>query len=190
MLLVIGGHSRKIGKSSVVAALIGALPEARWTAVKITTHYHGPADAETPFTLVEETAPGPGDSGRYLQAGAVRSFWLRASPAGLEQAAPVLRRILDEADNVIIESNTVLRFFTPDLFLLVVDPTVEDWKESAAGLVDQADALVVVDRGTDTLASGRASGKSAFVVRPREWISAELTAFVRERLRSSAGRSE
>ncbi len=190
MLLVIGGHSRKIGKSSVVAALIRALPEARWTAVKITTHYHGSADADTPYALVEETVPGPGDSGRYLQAGAVRSFWLRASQAGLEQAAPILRRIFNEADNVIIESNTVLRFFTPDLFLLVVDPAVEDWKESAADLVDRADALVVVDRGAGVRVSGRAPGKSAFVVQPREWISAELAAFVRERLRSSAGRLE
>ena len=40
-ILVIGGHSRSVGKTSVVAGLIAALPERRWTAVKITQFGHG-----------------------------------------------------------------------------------------------------------------------------------------------------
>src|SRR5438132_549717 len=40
-ILVIGGHSRSVGKTSVVAGLITALPERRWTAVKITQFGHG-----------------------------------------------------------------------------------------------------------------------------------------------------
>ena len=41
MLVVVGGHSRNIGKTSVVAGLIAALPEFGWTAVKITQYGHG-----------------------------------------------------------------------------------------------------------------------------------------------------
>ena len=37
-LIVIGGHSRNVGKTSVVAGLIAALPEYNWTAFKITQH--------------------------------------------------------------------------------------------------------------------------------------------------------
>ena len=40
-LIVIGGHSRNVGKTSVVAGLIAALPEYNWTAFKITQYGHG-----------------------------------------------------------------------------------------------------------------------------------------------------
>ena len=40
-IIVIGGHSRSVGKTSVVAGLISALPEFNWTAVKITQYGHG-----------------------------------------------------------------------------------------------------------------------------------------------------
>ena len=40
-LVVIGGHSRSVGKTSVVAGLISALPEFEWTAAKITQYGHG-----------------------------------------------------------------------------------------------------------------------------------------------------
>src|ERR1035437_5845120 len=40
-LIVIGGHSRSVGKTSVVAGLIAALPEFHWTAIKITQYGHG-----------------------------------------------------------------------------------------------------------------------------------------------------
>jgi len=40
-LIVIGGHSRSVGKTSVVAGLISALSEYNWTALKITQYGHG-----------------------------------------------------------------------------------------------------------------------------------------------------
>jgi len=40
-LVVVGGHSRNVGKTSVVAGLIAALQELDWTAVKITQYGHG-----------------------------------------------------------------------------------------------------------------------------------------------------
>ena len=39
-LVVVGGHSRNVGKTSVVAGLIAALPEFKWTAMKITQYGH------------------------------------------------------------------------------------------------------------------------------------------------------
>jgi hypothetical protein len=41
MLVAVGGHSRNIGKTSVVASLIRALPQWNWTAMKITQFGHG-----------------------------------------------------------------------------------------------------------------------------------------------------
>ena len=40
-LIVIGGHSRNVGKTSVVAGLIAATPQLNWTAFKITQYGHG-----------------------------------------------------------------------------------------------------------------------------------------------------
>src|SRR6266436_5467605 len=53
-VVVVGGHTRNIGKTSVVAGLIAALPERHWTAFKVTQFGHGmcsangePCDCET-----------------------------------------------------------------------------------------------------------------------------------------------
>ena len=53
-IVVIGGHSRSVGKSSVAAGLIARLPERNWTAFKITQFGHGfcsangePCDCQT-----------------------------------------------------------------------------------------------------------------------------------------------
>ena len=40
-VVVVGGHSRSVGKTSVVASLIARLPERNWTACKITQFGHG-----------------------------------------------------------------------------------------------------------------------------------------------------
>ena len=91
-VVVVGGHTRNIGKTSVVAGLIAALPEMRWTAFKITQFGHGvcsangePCDCETAehtIAISEERDRASGtDSARYLAAGAVRSL-LGADAAG------------------------------------------------------------------------------------------------------------
>jgi hypothetical protein len=39
-IIVVGGSNRGVGKTALVCALIAALPEYRWAAVKVTTHEH------------------------------------------------------------------------------------------------------------------------------------------------------
>lgn len=153
-ILVIGGHSRNIGKTSVMAGLIAALPEKRWTAFKITQFGHGvcsangePCDCETDEHTVavseERNAASGTDSARYLAAGAVRSFWVRTRQGQLAEAMPRIRKELERAENAVIESNSILRFLRPDLYLSVLDPAVMDFKESARLYLDRADAVLV-----------------------------------------------
>ena len=40
-IVVVGGQSRNLGKTSVVAGLIAAMRERNWTAAKITQYGHG-----------------------------------------------------------------------------------------------------------------------------------------------------
>lgn len=196
MLVVVGGHSRNIGKTSVVAGLIGAIPEARWTAVKITQHGHGicsaagePCDCAIdyshPYALTEQTEPDSTDSGRFLAAGAARSWWLRTRVGELGHGMAALRRILEPARNAMLESNSVLRFLQPDLYLAVLDPAVPDFKDSARLYLDRADALVVA-RGAVAGAAWAGvparwlESKPHFVVSPPEFMSADLIGYVRQ----------
>lgn len=154
MILVIGGHSRNVGKTSVVADVIRALPDRRWTAIKITQFGHGvcsssgadcecATDPDHPFALTRETSLDSGtDTARYLAAGARESLWLRTRAGELGFAVPALKRVIARSANVIIESNSVLQFLKPDLFLAVLRPDVADFKDSSRLYLDRADAFL------------------------------------------------
>jgi hypothetical protein len=200
-VVVVGGHTRSIGKTSVVAGLIAAVPERRWVAVKITQFGHGvcsangePCGCETAdhtIAVSEERERASGtDSSRYLAAGATRSFWVRTRQGELQEAMPRVRKLLSDAvdagNDVVIESNSVLRFLRPDVFVSVLDAGVADFKPSALRYLDRADALVVSGGELDRAAwSGVALSVlrgRVFRVTPPEYVSAELVEFVRERV--------
>jgi hypothetical protein len=101
--IVIGGHTRNIGKTSVVAGLIAALPHLNWTAIKITQFGHNvcsangePCDCQTAdhtLAISEERNPTTGtDTSRFLAAGARRVFWVRTRQGELAEAMPRLRK--------------------------------------------------------------------------------------------------
>lgn len=152
--IVIGGHTRNIGKTSVVAGLIAALPQMNFTAIKITQFGHNvcsangePCDCQTPdhtLAISEERDATTGtDTSRFLAAGAKRVFWVRTRQGQLAEAMPRVRKLIADAENTIIESNSVLRFLQPDLSLAVLDPTIADFKPSALRYLDRTDALIL-----------------------------------------------
>lgn len=161
-LIVVGGHTRSIGKTQLVCDLIAALPEAHFVAGKITQFGHGvcaqngefcgcaPDDHTSAFDWESEATSGT-DSARFLQAGARRSFWLRTKQGFLAEGLPLLRESLSEitrengADpiNLIIESNSLLQFLKPSAYLAVLDPQKQDFKTTAQSLLDRADAFVL-----------------------------------------------
>lgn len=197
-ILVIGGHSRNIGKTSVVAGLIAALPDRRWTAFKITQFGHGvcsangePCDCETADHAVAVSEERDGmsgtDSARYLAAGAVRSFWVRTRQGQLVTAMPRIRKELDRAENVIIESNSILRFLRPDLYLSVLEPAIADFKESARLYLDRADAVLVPEgvlgRPAWTGVSLKlVEGTTVLAMRPPVYVTDEIAGFVAQRI--------
>lgn len=204
MLVVVGGHSRNIGKTAVVAGLIRKLRDLRWTAIKITQYGHGhcsdtgarcgcepDAGAEHPFALSEEYEPGPTDSGRFLAAGAERSFWLRTPAGGLMRARETVEKLLAQGAHVIVESNSLLELVQPDLFLMLLDFACEDFKPSSLRFMDRADAFVVIDRGINAplwkdVARGLWDEKPQFLVKPPRYVTAELADFVRAAVRVRA----
>jgi hypothetical protein len=188
-LIVIGGHTRSIGKTQLVCDVIRAFPQTEWIAGKITQYGHGVcarngedcdcAPDEHVCALDWETQADTGtDSARFLQAGAKQSFWLRTKQGYLAEGLPLLRGALRGVAKeergpknplpnteggasinldlrrvaVIVESNSLMQFVRPSLYFAVIDPSKEDFKESAQLALDRASALVL---------RGRRSGDSS-----------------------------
>ena len=165
-VIVVGGHTRSIGKTQLVCDVIAAFPQANWIAGKITQYGHGVcaqngdncdcAPTEHVCALDWEIYSDTGtDSARFLAAGARRSFWLRTKQGFLAEGLPLFRAALEQAREtsygvmpaVIVESNSLLQFLKPSLYFAVVDPSKEDFKDSARAALDRADAIVL--RGPD-----------------------------------------
>jgi len=197
MLLVVGGQRRKVGKTAVVAGLISALPEARWTAVKVAGHAHEDASRMTGATEVVERGEGYAlwrqvtaddtDTGRYLASGARKSYLLETEPVALARAVPLLRRILQENRYTIIESSSVVEFLDADLFLMVADPGSSDIKGSSHRNLERADAFVVTSserraRERDEMFPGVLATRPCFEA-PGPGVPESLAEFVRRRMR-------
>ncbi|HKM47719.1 MAG TPA: hypothetical protein VJX69_09025 [Terriglobales bacterium] len=205
-ILVIGGHTRSVGKTSVVAGLIAALPGFHWTALKITQYGHGIcsangeacdcATADHSWAVSEEKdRSGQSDTSRFLIAGADHSWWVRTQQGHLAEAMPRIRKILASTENVIIESNSILRFVKPDLYLTVLDPQTADFKASAQTYLDRADAVLLHStENSKSPAWQRVSLKPVidrpmFAIQPPNYITPEVVEFVRARLASSFANS-
>jgi molybdopterin-guanine dinucleotide biosynthesis protein len=188
-LIVVGGQSRNLGKTSLVAGLISALPEYGWTAVKITQFGHGICSVngkschcavdEHRWAITEERdRSGKTDTSRFLAAGAAQSLWVRTKQGRLEEAMPKLREKLGAARSVIVESNSIMGFLRPDLYLTVLDPGKPDFKASALKFLELADA-VVAHAGAGT---GDFGGRPLFRITPPEYVTQQIVEWVKGRL--------
>jgi hypothetical protein len=202
-VVVIGGHSRNVGKTSVVAGIIARLPQMRWTAMKITQFGHGfctangePCDCATDehtiaFSTERDAASGT-DTARYVAAGAVKSLWVRARQGNLAPAMPRIRKEIAKAENTIIESNSVMQFLRPDLYLTVLDRGTADFKTSARLFLDRADAVLVHAANLAPHWSGVSAklldGKPEFLIAPPDYVTDEMVEFVSAKLQTMRGR--
>ena len=210
-IIVIGGHTRSVGKTSVVAGIIAALPDLHWTALKITQYGHGICSANgeacdcvtADHSLAvseEKDRSGESDTSRFLLAGAEHSWWVRTQQGELAEAMPRIRKILASSQNVIIESNSILRFLKPDLYLTVLDPQTEDFKASAQTFLDRADAVLLhssENGGGNSEEKAAANSKGTawehvslrpvsnlpiFPIHPPHYVTPEVVEFVRSKL--------
>jgi len=205
MLVVVGGHTRDIGKTSVVAGLIHALPQKNWTAMKITQFGHGVCSVsgascdcclapEHSYAIAQEPQPGPSDTGRFLAAGARQSYWVRTAGGQLACALPAIRKVLAASENLIVESNSILEFLEPALYLVVLDFAKADFKSSSRRFLNRAGACVVIDRdGFEPqwpgVSRGFWEGKPQFRVRPPHYVTDALSTFVADWLAAAGSAS-
>ena len=188
-------------KLSVAAGLIAAMPSYNWMAFKITQFGHGQcslngepchcATADHTWAISEERhRSGKSDSSRFLAAGAKRSFWVRTEQGRLAEAMPAIKRRLAGAENAILESNSILKFIRPDLYMTVLDPATEDFKTSAQEFLDRADAVILHEAGEFRWRATSLKpviDKPVFHIRPPNYVTAEIVEFVESRLKVKAG---
>jgi hypothetical protein len=192
MLVVVGGHTRNIGKTSVICSIIRTTRQLAWTAIKVTQYGHGvcskdgeDCECSTPdhsYALQQEVNATAGtDTSRFLAAGALRSYWARTAAGNLGEAIPALRRIWESTENTIVESNSILQFVRPDFYLTVLDFAVEDFKDSSRRYLDRADAVVAVSSAAPRwkgVAGSLWRDKRVFAVSPPDYFHPELAGFV------------
>jgi hypothetical protein len=199
-LAVVGGQCRKVGKSLLVADLIRAFPDWRWTAVKITPYTEagcplngancGCASYEHTFAIREETlATGNTDTARYLRAGAEKAIWVQTKAGRLSDALPDLAAVLGKAASVIIESDAIVGYWKPDLFLMVLDPRKADFKVSARRALEFAHGFVFrspdLGRGGVYGAEDTRNGKPKFLHPIGYDLPGGMQTFVRQHFRTA-----
>lgn len=148
-LIVVGGQTKHVGKTTLVCEIIRHFVSAGWTAVKITSHFHE-ADDCTPISsgsdwrICEQAVSDTrADTARYLLAGAVRALLVCAESGSLPAACSALKREVLASANLIVESTTGAEVLAPDMFLLVVDPKSHEFKPWAREQLARAHRLVV-----------------------------------------------
>jgi hypothetical protein len=179
-ILVVGGSTKDIGKTSLVCAIITAFRDFDWTAVKISAHDYI-ADTldhavSSPTIREETTAGGETDTSRYLAAGARRALLVTRH----DDRIPVeeIRRALGGDRNVIYESNRIVDVVKPDLCLALMAEDVKT-KASFERLLRVADAVVSAGGGVAEMPME----SRRFRLKSADQLSPEMMNWLRERLR-------
>ena len=152
-VIVVGGQTKHVGKTTMVCEIIRHFVSAHWTAVKITSHSHEPQECApvvsgSGWTIWEQSASDSHvDTTRYLEAGAVRSLLVSTESESLASACAALKAEVSAKENAIVESTAGAELLAPDLFLLLVNPGSEEIKASAREQLARAHALIVSAEG-------------------------------------------
>lgn len=164
-LIVVGGRAPDLDATELVCDILKSFPNVHWIAGKI-THPDGGASPQNsevcgssptePICVLDwETHAATGiDSARFLAAGAMRSFSLRAKPGSLAVCLPMLRQALNETSleaalhdsqkiAIIVESNTLAQLLKPSLYFVVIDLDKLKFTDPAVEELERANALVL-----------------------------------------------
>lgn len=124
--IVVSGEHSGVGKTYLAQKLLKHLNG--WSALKVTVSKEGGCpnnkncgicgSIKKPFYIVKNqdiiNQPGK-DTARLKQAGAKEVIWLKAKPEGLKKGLEKVLSEFSDCKGIIIEGNSVLKFFKPDL---------------------------------------------------------------------------
>jgi len=154
-LIMVGGQAKDAGKTTLVCNIIAAFPQFRWMAVKFAGHSHLPQNSRLlvrtrDYSIWQQSSSGSeSDTARYSSAGAARALLVQVRDGKMREACLAIHQELSSVEAVLIESAGAMKFFSPDLCLLVVASTQTEFKDSARELLDDVDGVVWREAGRD-----------------------------------------
>jgi hypothetical protein len=144
-LLMVGGTSKKSGKTSAIRNIISYFNEYPIVAVKAVLfdndeHFntHFPDAAGKDYFAIKETKAIDKDSGRYLKSGAHQAWFLAATRSGETKLLRKIDALCNVGKPVILESNVLRKFIKPAVFIMLVNPE-RRIKASAKEMQDKID---------------------------------------------------
>jgi len=152
-LLIVGGTGRNVGKTEFICRLIEKISlQVPVFAIKVSAQfpeeeiYHGNHSAdESDFQVFEEmNRTSDKDTSRMLRAGAARVFYLRSDDRRIEAGFDSLLQQIPEKAAVVCESNSLGKFVTPAISIMV-RPVGGPLKPRAIPRLKSADLVVVSD---------------------------------------------
>lgn len=187
VLIVVGGHSRGVGKTTTIEEILRQQACGQWAAVKVSAHRHCEPYETRPLIEQDLVPDTRTQTGRYLIAGAARAFLCRTPAAQLAATAGFIRQLRAEGLNVLVESNRVVDFVDPDIVLFAVAPRIADWKASSGAALPRTHAFVIRDadeaRALEAVGALASKGRLGFApghrdeaTRFQRWLAGRLPA--------------
>ena len=155
-LLLIGGASRNVGKTTFSCNLIRHFSEKQLNiiALKIKTVYkndsffHGKDNFPdgSDYNIIEETDKNSSeDSSKMLKNGARQVFRIRTKNDFIEAAFLELLKKIGSNSIIVSESNSLRQYFKPGIFLMIKHLHSSEIKPSAKRLEKHADRIIFSD---------------------------------------------
>lgn len=144
-ILLISGSRRNTGKTILACNIIQKWKEQEYIiAIKISAHNHDSATplnllhTEEGFTIWEEKTKTHKDSGRFLEAGAAKVFYIEASDDKFLDAFRFVLNLQGKGSLIICESGGLVKFIQPGVMLFIQhkDELIDTEKEYLRRLSD------------------------------------------------------
>jgi hypothetical protein len=160
-LILIGGNTRNIGKTTLACGIIRLFTASeKITALKVTSIYkndeihHGEHEliqgkdfSITPETHIEK----PKDTSKMLMAGASASYYIQAMDHAVEEAWQAFLKIVPANHLMVCESRSLRRIVEPGLFIYLKSSTVKEEKPYSLWLEGLADKVLVDPTQSDLI---------------------------------------
>lgn len=162
-LISVAGATSKAGKTTLVCNLLRMLGPQTATAIKFSTNYGKPrgchlgspcevCDLLEGFRVITDPSViqmHDKDTGRFTNAGARQVIWTIAREYATEEAWSATRRLTGDDALLVIEGSRIVPVARPTLRFYLVHAAIPPklWKDSAAGMIRNADVVCINTHG-------------------------------------------
>jgi hypothetical protein len=152
-ILTVGATNRNLGKTEFICRLLERFHKKKIVAIKIKTlytgdsHFHGKGTVLKGNYLIREEnfEEGLDDSKRFITAGASKVFYIKSKIDFLEIAIEEILGKFPHDQLFISESNSLLKFHKPGVFIMITGPDQSIYKPSSLEYMEKADLIIKSD---------------------------------------------